>query len=293
MLQSFRRRLTVSVTAFGALATIGVVIAADAGGARAGSTTRPGAPIRCNAPNHRPITVVLVHGAWADPSSWDGEIGQLQQHGCSVRAVANPVQNLTTDSDHVADFLRTIDGPVLLVGHSYGGAVITNAAAQVNNVVGLVYVDAFAPDVREAVSELGGQTSAIATTPASELFEEIPGAPTGTRNLILRQRVFISNFASDLPRAAALRLWASQTVASTGALTTPSRYAAWKTVPSWYFISTGDQIITPEAEMMQAQRAHSHVVTFRGGSHITLISHPTAVTRVIGDAMSTLLASGH
>jgi pimeloyl-ACP methyl ester carboxylesterase len=284
MLQSFR---------LGVLATIVVVIAGHAATAQAGSTTRRSAPIRCNAPGHRPITVVLVRGAWADSSSWSGEIGQLHRHGCNVRAADNPVQDLTTDSEHVANFLRTIDGPVLLVGHSYGGAVISNAAAEVDNVVGLVYVDAFAPDVGEAVSELGGQTSVIATTPASELFEEIPGAPKGTENLILRQHVFISHFASDLPRAEALRLWASQTVASTSALKTPSTHAAWKTIPSWYFISTGDQIITPQAEMMQAQRAHSHVTIFHGGSHLTLISHPVALTSVIRNAMSALLAGGH
>lgn len=292
MLQSFRSRLTASVIGLGALATISVVIAGNAARAETGSTSRPGSPMACSVPGHPPITIVLVHGAWADSSSWDGEISQLQRAGCNVRAADNPVRDLKTDSDHVANFLRTIDGPVLLVGHSYGGAVITNAAAEVANVVGLLYVDAFAPDVGEAVSALGGRTSAIATTPASELFEEIPGAPAGTRNLILRQHVFLTNFASDLPRAEALRLWASQTVASTSALATPSTYAAWKTIPSWYFISTGDQIITPEAEMMQAQRAHSRVTTFHGGSHLTLMSHPAALTSVIRDAVSTLLASG-
>lgn len=237
-------------------------------------------------------TIVLVHGAFADASSWNGVVERLQQQGYTVIAPANPLRGVAFDSAYIASLLSQIDGPVLLTGHSYGGAVITNAAAEVANVVGLLYVDAFAPDVGEAVSALGGRTSAIATTPASELFEEIPGAPAGTRNLILRQHVFLTNFASDLPRAEALRLWASQTVASTSALATPSTYAAWKTIPSWYFISTGDQIITPEAEMMQAQRAHSRVTTFHGGSHLTLMSHPAALTSVIRDAVSTLLASG-
>ena len=248
------------------------------------------APIRCQTPGHEAITVVLVHGAWADPSSWASELNALRRRGCAVRSADNPVQDLITDSQRVARFVGTIQGPVLLVGHSYGGSVITNAAADAHNVVGLVYVDAFAPDVGETALELNGETSALSTQPASQLFDEIPGEPEGTSELLLKQSVFLRYFANDLPRAQALTLWASQTEASTRAVTTPSRSAAWKTLPSWYFISTGDQIITPQAEMMQARRAHSRVTLFQGGSHLTLISHPAAVTAVIGRALSTLLS---
>jgi pimeloyl-ACP methyl ester carboxylesterase len=210
-------------------------------------------------------------------------------HGTGRR---QPLQDLTTDATTVADFVRTIPGPVLLVGHSYGGSVITNAATEVPNVVGLVYVDAFAPAVGESASELGGTTSALAAHPASQLFEEIPGAPKGTENLILKQNAFLQYLANDLPRAQALALWASQTVASSQALGTPSQYAAWKTLPSWYFISTGDQIITPQSMLAMAHRAHSRITLFHGGSHLTLISHPAAVTAVIGKALSSLLADG-
>jgi pimeloyl-ACP methyl ester carboxylesterase len=250
------------------------------------------APVRCTAPGRTPITVVPVHGAWADNSSWSGELSELQRDGCPVRAADVAVHDLAADAATVADFVRTIPGPVLLVGHSYGGAVISNAAAGVSNVVGLVYVDAYEPAVGEAAGNLGGMTSALATHPASQLFQQIPGAPDGTENLILSQNAFLRYFASDLPRAQALALWASQTVAGSGALYAPSQFAAWKTLPSWAFISTGDQIITPQSMLAMADRAHSHITLFHGGSHLTLISHPAAVTAVVGTALSSLLADG-
>ncbi|MEV0908270.1 alpha/beta fold hydrolase [Streptomyces hokutonensis] len=250
------------------------------------------APIHCTAQGRQPITVVFVHGAWADSSSWNGEIKELQDAGCAVRAADNPVENLTTDSEKVAAFVRTIPGPVLLVGHSYGGAVISNAAAEVDNVVGLVYVDAAAPAVGEPLSALDGSTSVIATKPASELFQQVPGTPDGNTNLLLTENAFVNYFGDDLPRAQARQLWASQTMTATPAIDTPSRYAAWKTLPSWYFISTGDKIITPESELAMARRAHSHVTVFHGGSHLTLVSHPAAVTAVVTRALSALLAEG-
>jgi pimeloyl-ACP methyl ester carboxylesterase len=272
---------------------VAAVVALPIGYARAATpAATAAAPARCTAPGRTPITVVLVHGAWADNSSWSGELGDLQRYGCPVRAADVAVHDLAADATTVADFVRTIPGPVLLVGHSYGGAVISNAAAEVPNVIGLVYVDAYEPAVGEAAGNLGGTTSALATHPASQLFEQIPGAPNGTENLILSQSTFLRYFASDLPRAQALSLWASQTVAGSGALYAPSQHAAWKTLPSWAFISTGDQIITPQSMLAMARRAHSHVTIFNGGSHLTLISHPAAVTAVIGKALSSLLADG-
>src|ERR1700760_3718071 len=292
MQRKYKARQLLAAAAAAAAVTAGIVAVTTgpAQAAKAASAAAP--PLRCAAPGRQPITVVLVHGAWADNSSWSGEVSELQRDGCTVRSADNPVQDLPADAATVADFLRTIPGPVLLVGHSYGGSVITNAAAEAPNVIGLVYVDAFAPAVGEAASELGGKTSALATHPASQLFEDIPGAPEGTENLILKQNAFLDYFASDLPRAQALALWASQTVASSQALGAPSQYAGWKTLPSWYFISTGDQIITPQSMLAMAHRAHSHITIFHGGSHLTLISHPAAVTAVIGKALSTLLANG-
>jgi len=203
--------------------------------------------------------------------------------GYDVRAIANPVEKLTTDAEYVADFLKTLSGPVVLVGHSYGGAVITNAATGSRKVRALVYVDAAAPDVGESNGSLSGKDSVLNRKPESELFDKLPypGAPPGAADLYLRKDIFIHNFANDLPHGVAARLWASQRAASTEAFDTPSQHAAWKTIPSWYFISSGDQIITPSSEMAMAKRAHSRVTLFRGGSHLTLISHPDAVTQVI------------
>lgn len=232
-------------------------------------------------------TVVLVHGAWADTSSWDGEVSALHARGYTVRAIANPLENLTSDAESVGDFLATVDGPVVLVGHSYGGAVITNAAALAANVKALVYVDAAAPDVGETNGSLSGADSVLNQKSADELFDKLPypGAAPGAVDLYLKRDIFVSHFGNDLPTDVATRLWATQRVASTAAFDTPSRFAAWKTIPSWFFISSGDQIITPTSEEAMAARAGSQVTRFDGGSHLTLISHPDAVTAVILDAV--------
>ncbi|MEV0346022.1 alpha/beta hydrolase [Nonomuraea sp. NPDC050680] len=231
-------------------------------------------------------TVVLVHGAWADTSSWSGEVRALQRAGHTVRAVANPLRDLTSDAQTVRDFLRTVSGPVVLVGHSYGGSVITNAAAGDPDVKALVYVDAAAPDVGETTGQLSGSGSALGGDPAT-LYDRsaYPGAPGKAVDLYLKQHVFVRSFASDLPRDTADRLWASQRAASTAAFMTPSKAAAWKTIPSWYFIATGDRIIVPASQRAMAKRAHSKITEFPGGSHLTLISHPDAVTSVIEDAI--------
>ena len=232
-------------------------------------------------------TVVLVHGAWADASSWAGEMRMLQRAGVRVRAIANPVEDLTTDARYVADFLKTIRGPIVLVGHSYGGAVITNAAAGLAGVKALVYVDAAAPAPGETNGQLSGSGSVLTTGNQEKLYKTVPRpsyAP-GAHELYLRKKVFVEDFASDLPRTKAVRLWASQRGASTAAFMTPSRTAAWKTIPSWFFVSTGDTIITPASQLAMARRARARVTTFRGGSHLTLISHPEAVAAVIASAI--------
>ena len=200
---------------------------------------------------------MLVHGAWADASSWAGEVRMLQRAGVRVRAIANPVEDLTTDARYVADFLKTVRGPIVLVGHSYGGAVITNAAAGVPGVKALVYVDAAAPAPGETNGQLSGSRSVLTTGKQGKLYKTVPRpsyAP-GAHELYLRKSVFVESFANDLPRTEAVRLWASQRGASTAAFMTPSRTAAWKTIPSWFFVSTGDSIITPASQRAMARRA--------------------------------------
>ncbi len=244
----------------------------------------------CLPPGHAKPTVVLVHGAWADTSSWSGEVATLQSAGYDVRAIGNPVQNLTTDSEYVAAYLRAIHGPVVLVGHSYGGSVITNAAAGLANVKRLVYVDAAAPAPGQTTGQLSGAGSVMTKMKPADLFFTTanPTSSSGAPELYLKESIFVHNFAGDLPQAEAKVLWGSQRGASMAAFTTPSTAAAWKTIPSWYFISTGDQIITPASELAMAHRAHSHITMFHGGSHLTLISHPNAVTAVIASAICSL-----
>jgi pimeloyl-ACP methyl ester carboxylesterase len=211
----------------------------------------------------------------------------LQSAGVRVRAIANPVEDLTTDARYVAAFLQTIRGPIVLTGHSYGGAVITNAAAGLPGVKALVYVDSAAPAPGETNPQLSGSRPVLTTGKPATLYKTVPRpsyAP-GAHELYLRKDVFLEDFASDLPRGEAVRLWASQRGASTAAFMTPSGAAAWRTVPSWFFISTGDRIITPDSQLAMARRAHARVTTFRGGSHLTLISHPEAVAEVIASAI--------
>ncbi|MUL47237.1 alpha/beta hydrolase [Mycobacterium sp. CBMA293] len=237
------------------------------------------------------VTVVLVHGAWADTSSWDGEVAALEKQGYHARAVVNPLRNLITDAGAVADDVRSIDGPVVLVGHSYGGAVISQAAASAPNVKALVFVDAYAPEVGESAATLNGEGSVVASRPDDQLYDvsDYPGAPPGAVDLRLKKDVFLNNFASDLPREQATQLWATQHATSTSALKTPNTETAWKTIPSWAFISSGDQIITPASKSFMAQRANATTTTFPGGSHLTLISHPDAVAAVIESAAAAVV----
>jgi pimeloyl-ACP methyl ester carboxylesterase len=224
-------------------------------------------------------TIVLVHGAWADASSWSGEVNRLQHDGYAVRAIANPLRGLTSDAADVADFLKTIPGPIVLVGHSYGGSVITNAAAGNPNVKELVYVDAAVPAVGETTAQLSGSTSALSAAPDT-LYDPVPypGAPAGDTDLYLKEKVFLQSFAPDLPTRTAETLWASQRPATTSAFMTRSAAAAWQTIPSWYVIGTADKIITPKSQTFMAHRAHAQITSVPGGSHLTLISHPGPVT---------------
>jgi pimeloyl-ACP methyl ester carboxylesterase len=235
-------------------------------------------------------TIVLEHGGFADGSSWDQVISILQHEGYTVDAPPTPLLGLASDSAYLASYLKTISGPIILVGHSYGGMVTTGAATGNPNVKALVYVDAAAPAPGETNGQLSGSDSILAKDTPAQLFTTtaIPGAPAADSELYLNEDIFVHNFANDLSRSEAEQLWASQRGAAQAAFDTPSKTAAWKTIPSWYFISTGDQIITPTSELAMAHRAHSHITLFHGGSHLTLISHPNAVTATIASAVLSL-----
>jgi pimeloyl-ACP methyl ester carboxylesterase len=287
MLRGGRRPAWIALLIALALVALGVVDGAAAGSSPA--TTAITAPATSCAAKP---TIVLVHGAWADASSWSGEVSRLQRDGYVVRAIANPLRGLTSDAADIADFLQTISGPMVLVGHSYGGSVITNAAAGNRNVKALVYVNAAAPAVGETTAQLSGKTSALGAAPET-LYDQVPysGAPAGATELYLKEKVFLQSFAPDLPRWTAERLWASQRPATTSAFMTRSSAAAWQTIPSWYVIGAADKIITPESQTFMAHRAHAHIRSVPGGSHLTLISHPGPVTDQILAAAHTVCSS--
>ena len=229
--------------------------------------------------------VVLVHGAWADSSSWSAVVRRLQHDGYTVHVPANPLRGLTSDSAALASYLNTISGPVVLVGHSYGGAVITNAATGDSDVKALVYIDAFVPDEGETVVQLATAEpgSAIGGDPAT-VFDAvpIPGAG-GDVDLYVKKGVFPDAFANDLPRKTAAVLAAVQRPAALSALVTPSGVAAWKTIPSWYFVGTRDRVLPPAEQRFMAERADARTVEVRA-SHLPMISRPSAVTRLVLDA---------
>jgi pimeloyl-ACP methyl ester carboxylesterase len=231
------------------------------------------------APNHpgpKP-TIVLVHGAWADASSWAPVTRRLQDDGYTVLAAANPLRGLSGDSAYLAAFLQQrTTGPVVLVGHSYGGAVITNAALSDPDVRALVYVNAFVPDQGETVLGLqgGGDPTALFD------FVSYPGAPAGDVDLYVKQAVFPQAFAADLPAATAVQLAAAQRPVTLGALLEPSGTPAWKTLPSWYLVGTMDNILPPALQSSMAERAHSHTVRVPA-SHLSMLSRPDTVAKLI------------
>ncbi len=234
--------------------------------------------------------VVLVHGAWADSSAWDAVTSDLQAKGFTVYAEANPLRGLLSDAAYLRSFLSTIQKPVVLVGHSYGGAVITNAAAGVPNVKALVYIDAFAPAQGETVLQLATQKpgSAIGGDP-TKVFDVVPypGAPANDVDLYVKQAVFVQAFANDLPAKEAAALASAQRPVTLSALATPSGVPAWKTIRSWYFIGTKDNVIPPAEQTFMAQRAHSVTVDVPA-SHLAMVSRPGAVTRLILTAASSV-----
>jgi pimeloyl-ACP methyl ester carboxylesterase len=231
-------------------------------------------------------TIVLIHGAWADGSSWNGVTPHLIRDGYTVRVPPNLLRSLSNDAANIASFLSTIDGPIILVGHSYGGAVITNAATGNSNIKALVYVDAFAPDEGEAVFPLAGAESAAAADPTTVFdFVAYPGAPDGDVDLYLKKNVFVPTFASGVATETAELLYPSQRPLTLSAGNAPSGTPAWKTIRSWYVIGTSDKIIVPAQQQLMAERARATVTRVDAG-HLSMISHPDTVTDVIREAAS-------
>jgi pimeloyl-ACP methyl ester carboxylesterase len=233
-------------------------------------------------------TIVFVHGGWADSSGWNQEITNLERRGYTVIAPANPLRDLTSDSAYIRSVLQTISGPIVLVGHSYGGAVITNAAVGVPNVKALVFIAAFAPDKGESLVQLVTMNPGSQIGPATLDFRPypLPGGGTGT-DLYIKKSAFHDAFAADLPLQMTDQMQATQRPFSNEAFQSPSGEPAWKTIPSWYMVATQDHALPPATERFMAQRAHASIVEV-DSSHVAMISQPEATTRLILDAADSI-----
>jgi pimeloyl-ACP methyl ester carboxylesterase len=233
-------------------------------------------------------TIVLVHGAWADASSWTAVIRRLAASGHDVVAVPNTLRGPAADAAIVRSYLDTIDGPVVLVAHSYGGFVITNAATGAQNVKALVYVDAFIPDEGQPTAALTGQGSALvpAATDPGSIFKlvPIPGAPPEAPDTYLLRTTVREHFAQDVSAEEAELIYATQRPASFAGLLEPSGPPAWKDIPAWAIVGRQDRIIDPVSLRAMAEHAGPRITEI-DASHVSMISHPDAVVEVIEEAL--------
>ena len=229
-------------------------------------------------------TIVLVHGAWADASSWTGVIQRLQRDGHTVAAIPNTLRGVSADAAVVRSYLDTIDGPVVLVAHSYGGFVITNAATGSQNVKALVYIDAFIPDEGQPAAALVGPESALAPAlgDPSTTFKivPIPGAPPNVVDTYLLPHVVAESFAQDLSPEDQGIVYATQRPASFAGLAEPSGPPAWRDIPATALIGTQDRIIPPSSLRAMAEHAGAEIREI-DASHVSMVSHPDVVTELI------------
>jgi pimeloyl-ACP methyl ester carboxylesterase len=239
-------------------------------------------------------TIVLVHGAWADASSWNPVATALQSQGFTVLAPPNPLRGVQQDSDYIASYLaQHTSGPVVLVGHSYGGFVITNAGARGGDVKALVYVDAFIPDEGQFVFQLlGGSGSAFDVPDPTSVFDILgyPGAPEGDAEAFLKPDTVHRYFAQDLPEADRWLVAAGQRPAALQVNVTPSGPPAWKTIPAWAVIGTEDKVLPPGVQRSMAENAGA-TITEVAASHVSMVSHPEAALDAILAAVAAISAS--
>jgi pimeloyl-ACP methyl ester carboxylesterase len=228
-----------------------------------------------------PLTVVLVHGAFADASSWNGVIERLQAAGIQVTAPPNPLRGIAHDSAYIASFIQQIPGPVLAVGHSYGGAVISTAASDASNVVGLVFVAAFAPEEGERLGEVeGGSKDSVLNSALVPLqYPTGDGAETATEFAIDPDKLH-DVFAADLPPEQTALMAATQRPAAELAFSEPCGPPAWKSLPCWAVVATGDQAAGTDVIRAEAERAGA-TITEAAGSHVIMVSQPETVANVI------------
>ncbi|MEV7141643.1 alpha/beta fold hydrolase [Streptomyces tauricus] len=228
-------------------------------------------------------TVVLVHGAFADSSSWNGVVDKLRSHGCPVVAAANPLRGLSGDAAYVRQLVTSLDGPVVLVGHSYGGSVISNAAKGLDSVRALVFVAAFLPDEGESALTLSGKF------PGSTLGEALSPVPvtlpdgSAVTDLYIEQGKFPQQFAADVPEEVAAVMAATQRPVTDAALAEGASAPAWRDIPSWVLVATEDLNIPPRAQQFMAERAAATTVSV-SASHAVSVSRPGDVARLVNEA---------
>ena len=233
--------------------------------------------------------IVLVHGAWADASCWNGVIAQLHAAGYTVYAPPNPLRSLASDAATIATYVKSIPGPAILVGHSYGGAVISVASPSTPNATALVYVDGFAPDEGESCASILSSSP----PPPQDLFTAIPLATGGDADLYFTPKYYGAVFASDVPPAMSSLMAVTQRPLTAGALNEKAPSAlGWKTIPCWYVVGDGDLVIPPSVQLMMAERAKAQI-THVQGSHPSMIQHPEATVAAIDAACKGSATSAH
>jgi pimeloyl-ACP methyl ester carboxylesterase len=225
------------------------------------------------------LTVILVHGAFADASSWNGVMERLQQQGYTAIAPANPLRGVLSDSAYIASLIKQIDGPILLVAHSYGGAVISNAAAKAKNVVGLVFVAALAPEEGERLADVQSKDSILNPLLSERRYPTGSDGETATEYTIDPAH-FRRAYAADVPEERTRLMAAAQRPIAGAAFADTSGPVAWKALPSWAIVATEDVGAGTDIVRAMAQRAGAQVTELKG-SHAIMISQPQAVTEVI------------
>ncbi|MFG2884740.1 alpha/beta fold hydrolase [Streptomyces sp. NPDC048297] len=233
------------------------------------------------APENQKPTVVLVHGAFADASGWNGVVERLQHDGYQVIAPANTLRGIPQDSTYLNSLLKTVKGPIVLVGHSYGGEVISQAAAGVDNVKALVYINAIMPDKGESFTSLASKFPAAPLTTALKQVPFRNGDGTTGTDVYIQPAKLHAVFAQDLSRQQASTMAATQRPIALSAFTDKLTDAAWRDKPVYVLVGKQDRAINPSLERYEAKRAHARKTVEIDSSHVSMISHPQAVTDLI------------
>ncbi|MFE6483778.1 alpha/beta fold hydrolase [Streptomyces sp. NPDC057757] len=274
------RRAVLAVAGAAALAAAAVPAVASS----ASSDGKTAAAVTTASHSSPKPTVLLVHGAWADSSSWSPVIEQLQAQGYPVQALANPLRGLSSDAAYVKSRIKSVKGPVVLVGHSYGGAVISEAAVQEPNVKALVYVAAFAPDKGETIGALAAKNPGSHATP--DALNPVPfeaGNGASGVDLYIKPDKYRDVFAASLSARKANSLAAVQRPVSAMALEETTTDAAWRNIPSWYLVTRQDHALPPATQRFMAQRAHAHTSEVNA-PHAVMLTRPDTVTGLIRHA---------